>query len=133
VLTPGAAYRCVPQVYGISTEDMDSLTFGTPRLIRHLMAPVSQKQNAMEFDHALVCMLGSLTLLPMQGRLGLAAAACWAGQGGSSHCLVLRLACQAPCCAAALLLLLLPLEPLPPLQPVPLRLLPGSRCSRSWS
>lgn len=41
-------------VYGISTEDMDSLTFGTPRLIRHLMAPASQKTPAMEFDHALV-------------------------------------------------------------------------------
>lgn len=42
------------QVYGISTEDMDSLTFGTPRLIRHLMAPVAQKLDAMEFDHAKV-------------------------------------------------------------------------------
>lgn len=42
------------QVYGISTEDMDSLTFGTPRLIRHLMAPASQKLDAMEFDHAKV-------------------------------------------------------------------------------
>ncbi|KAI7845959.1 hypothetical protein COHA_000505 [Chlorella ohadii] len=41
-------------VYGISTEDMDSLTFGTPRLIRHLMAPASQKLDAMEFDHAKV-------------------------------------------------------------------------------
>ena len=43
-----------PQVYGISTEDMDSLTFGTPRLIRHLMTPASLKANAMEFDHELV-------------------------------------------------------------------------------
>ncbi|EFN50740.1 hypothetical protein CHLNCDRAFT_37697 [Chlorella variabilis] len=41
-------------VYGISTEDMDSLTFGTPKLIRHLMAPSSQKPLAMEFDHELV-------------------------------------------------------------------------------
>lgn len=41
-------------MYGISTEDMDSLTFGTPRLIRHLMAPASQKLDAMEFDHAKV-------------------------------------------------------------------------------
>lgn len=40
-------------VYGISTEDMDSLTFGTPKLIRHLMAPASQKQPAMEFDYQL--------------------------------------------------------------------------------
>ena len=41
-------------MYGISTEDMDSLTLGTPRLIRHLMAPASQKLDAMEFDHAKV-------------------------------------------------------------------------------
>lgn len=38
-------------VYGIATEDMDSLTFGTPRLIRHLMAPASQKVAVMEFDY----------------------------------------------------------------------------------
>ena len=50
--------RCLPaclpallQVYGISTEDMDSLTFGTPKLIRHLMAPASQKTPATEFDY----------------------------------------------------------------------------------
>lgn len=47
------------QVYGISTEDMDSLTFGTPRLIRHLMAPASQKLDAMEFDHAKVGQCGA--------------------------------------------------------------------------
>ena len=41
-------------VYGMSTEDMDSLTFGTPKLIRHLMAPASSKTDAMEFDHGLV-------------------------------------------------------------------------------
>jgi flap endonuclease-1 len=38
-------------VYGISTEDMDSLTFATPRLIRHLMAPASQKQAVTEFHY----------------------------------------------------------------------------------
>lgn len=38
-------------VYGISTEDMDSLTFATPKLIRHLMAPTSQKLPALEFDY----------------------------------------------------------------------------------
>ena len=50
------------QVYGISTEDMDSLTFACPRLIRHLMAPVSQKQPVMEYDYdkARVCALGTL-------------------------------------------------------------------------
>lgn len=41
-------------VYGIATEDMDSLTFGTPRLIRHLMAPVSQKVSVTEYDYSQV-------------------------------------------------------------------------------
>lgn len=41
-------------VYAISTEDMDSLTFATPKLVRHLMAPTSQKVAVMEFDHAKV-------------------------------------------------------------------------------
>jgi len=39
-------------VYAISTEDMDSLTFGTPVLLRHLMAPASQKTAVVEFDRA---------------------------------------------------------------------------------
>lgn len=38
-------------VYGIATEDMDALTFGTPRLIRHLMSPASTKQPVMEFEY----------------------------------------------------------------------------------
>lgn len=38
-------------VYAISTEDMDSLTFGTPRLLRHLMAPASQKTAVVEFEY----------------------------------------------------------------------------------
>jgi flap endonuclease-1 len=37
-------------VYGIATEDMDSLTFGCPVLLRHLMAPVSQKHSVVEFN-----------------------------------------------------------------------------------
>lgn len=41
-------------VYGIATEDMDSLTFGCPRLVRHLMAPASQKVSIMEFDYSKV-------------------------------------------------------------------------------
>ena len=41
-------------VYAISTEDMDSLTFATPKLVRHLMAPVSQKVAIAEFDHSKV-------------------------------------------------------------------------------
>ncbi|GAQ79478.1 putative DNA repair protein XPGC [Klebsormidium nitens] len=38
------------KVYGASTEDMDALTFGTPRLIRHLMEPAARKIPAMEFE-----------------------------------------------------------------------------------
>lgn len=37
-------------VFGIATEDMDALTFGTPRLIRHLMAAPSQNREIMEFE-----------------------------------------------------------------------------------
>lgn len=51
-------------VHGISTEDMDSLTFGTPRLIRHLMAPASQKSAVTEFEYAKV--LEELNLTPEQ-------------------------------------------------------------------
>ncbi|KAJ9525581.1 hypothetical protein QJQ45_003311 [Haematococcus lacustris] len=38
-------------VYGVATEDMDALTFGTPRLIRHLMQSSNQSQPIMEFDY----------------------------------------------------------------------------------
>lgn len=38
-------------VWAISTEDMDSLTFGTPRLLRQLMAPASQKVPVNQFDY----------------------------------------------------------------------------------
>lgn len=41
-------------VYAAATEDMDALTFGAPRLARHLMAPSSQKKDVMEFDLAQV-------------------------------------------------------------------------------
>ncbi|KAG2440013.1 hypothetical protein HXX76_004130 [Chlamydomonas incerta] len=37
-------------VYGLATEDMDALTFGAPRVIRHLMAPSSQNVPVQEFD-----------------------------------------------------------------------------------
>jgi flap endonuclease-1 len=38
-------------VYGVATDDMDALTFGTPRLIRHLMAPGNnQKLTIDEFN-----------------------------------------------------------------------------------
>uniref|UniRef100_A0A061R970 Flap endonuclease 1 n=1 Tax=Tetraselmis sp. GSL018 TaxID=582737 RepID=A0A061R970_9CHLO len=38
-------------VYGISSEDMDSLTFGCPRLIRYFMTPASLKQDCMEYSY----------------------------------------------------------------------------------
>ena len=41
-------------VYGISTEDMDSLTLGTPKLLRHLMTPAAQKVLVLEFDHDMI-------------------------------------------------------------------------------
>ena len=43
----------IPQaglVYAVATEDMDALTFGTPRLLRNLMASQSQNLNVSEFD-----------------------------------------------------------------------------------
>ncbi|KXZ46864.1 hypothetical protein GPECTOR_40g598 [Gonium pectorale] len=39
-------------VYGLATEDMDALTFGTPRVIRHLMASASQNLPVQEIDRA---------------------------------------------------------------------------------
>lgn len=38
------------QVYAVASEDMDSLTFGAPRFLRHLMDPSSRKIPVMEFD-----------------------------------------------------------------------------------
>ena len=59
------------QVYGIATEDMDSLTFGCPRLVRHLMAPASQKVSVMEFDYSKVRsrQSGSISTAPSARRL----------------------------------------------------------------
>lgn len=39
------------QVYAIATEDMDALTFATPRLIRHLCAAQSAKLPIEEYDY----------------------------------------------------------------------------------
>jgi len=39
-------------VYAAATEDMDSLTFGTPRVVRNLMAPASAKKDPTEYDLA---------------------------------------------------------------------------------
>lgn len=39
-------------VYAAATEDMDVLTFGTPRVVRNLMAPASQAKDPTEYDLA---------------------------------------------------------------------------------
>ncbi|KAH7437331.1 hypothetical protein KP509_05G066100 [Ceratopteris richardii] len=38
------------KVYAVASEDMDSLTFGTPKFLRHLMEPTSRKLPVVEFD-----------------------------------------------------------------------------------
>ncbi len=43
--------NALPQVFGVATEDMDALTFGTPRLIRNFMAPASAKVTVTEYDY----------------------------------------------------------------------------------
>ncbi|XP_048139925.1 flap endonuclease 1 isoform X1 [Rhodamnia argentea] len=40
------------KVYAVASEDMDSLTFGAPRFLRHLMDPSSRKVPVMEFEIA---------------------------------------------------------------------------------
>lgn len=50
-LTPYIPSLLIPKaglVYAVATEDMDALTFGTPRLVRHLMG--STKEAPVEFD-----------------------------------------------------------------------------------
>jgi len=37
-------------VYASATEDMDALTFGTPRLLRHLTSPASRKEPVLEVN-----------------------------------------------------------------------------------
>ena len=49
-------------VYAVATEDMDALTFGTPRLVRRLMAAPAKSKEVTEFDHA--TMLEELQLDP---------------------------------------------------------------------
>jgi len=56
-----AAMAAAGLVYGVATEDMDALTFGTPRLVRHLMAPASQNAEILEFDRAAVIEALALT------------------------------------------------------------------------
>lgn len=38
----------------MASEDMDSLTFGAPKFLRHLMDPSSKKVPVMEFEVAKV-------------------------------------------------------------------------------
>nr|GME09469.1 flap endonuclease 1 isoform X1 [Ipomoea batatas]GME19546.1 flap endonuclease 1 isoform X1 [Ipomoea batatas] len=40
----------VVEVYGVASEDMDSLTFGAPKFLRHLMDPSSKKIPVMEIE-----------------------------------------------------------------------------------
>ncbi|XVE89485.1 hypothetical protein DITRI_Ditri20bG0000700 [Diplodiscus trichospermus] len=44
----------VIEVYAVASEDMDSLTFGAPRFLRHLMGPSSRKVPVLEFEVAKV-------------------------------------------------------------------------------
>ncbi|CAA3020813.1 flap endonuclease 1 isoform X2 [Olea europaea subsp. europaea] len=45
-----AALCKADHVYAVASEDMDSLTFGAPRFLRHLMDPSSKKIPVMEFE-----------------------------------------------------------------------------------
>ncbi|KAL9427149.1 hypothetical protein AB3S75_033863 [Citrus x aurantiifolia] len=50
------------QVYAVASEDMDSLTFGAPRFLRHLMDPSSRKTPVMEFEVAKILEELNLTM-----------------------------------------------------------------------
>ncbi|KAB1199161.1 Flap endonuclease 1 [Morella rubra] len=50
------------KVYAVASEDMDSLTFGAPRFLRHLMDPSSRKVPVMEFEVAKILEELSLTM-----------------------------------------------------------------------
>ncbi|KAL6517850.1 Elongation of fatty acids protein 2 [Orobanche minor] len=50
------------KVYGVASEDMDSLTFGAPKFLRHLMDPSSKKIPVMEFEVAKVLEELNLTM-----------------------------------------------------------------------
>jgi len=47
----------------VASEDMDSLTFGAPKFLRHLMDPSSRKIPVMEFEVAKVCLSHTLFFL----------------------------------------------------------------------
>lgn len=46
----------------MASEDMDSLTFGAPRFLRHLMDPSSRKVPVMEFEVAKVLLVTLICL-----------------------------------------------------------------------
>eukprot|EP00218_Dolichomastix_sp_CCMP3274_P001498 CAMPEP_0170158780 /NCGR_PEP_ID=MMETSP0033_2-20121228/69098_1 /TAXON_ID=195969 /ORGANISM="Dolichomastix tenuilepis, Strain CCMP3274" /LENGTH=359 /DNA_ID=CAMNT_0010396235 /DNA_START=39 /DNA_END=1118 /DNA_ORIENTATION=+ len=52
------------KVYAVGSEDMDTLTFGAPKLARNLMAPSSQGRPILEYDYAAT--LQGLELEPTQ-------------------------------------------------------------------
>ncbi|KAK6915743.1 XPG, N-terminal [Dillenia turbinata] len=52
----------VIEVYSVASEDMDSLTFGAPRFLRHLMDPSSRKVPVMEFEVAKILEELNLTM-----------------------------------------------------------------------
>ena len=39
------------QVFATASEDMDALTFATPKLIRNLLSPVKRTVPAIEYDY----------------------------------------------------------------------------------
>jgi flap endonuclease-1 len=41
----------------VASEDVDSLTFGTPRLLRHFVDPTSKKIQIREFEISKACVL----------------------------------------------------------------------------
>ncbi|KAJ3669323.1 hypothetical protein LUZ60_011273 [Juncus effusus] len=45
-----AALSMNNKVYAVASEDMDTLTFGAPKFIRHLMEPTSKKVQIMEYE-----------------------------------------------------------------------------------
>ncbi|KAK4406806.1 Flap endonuclease 1-A [Sesamum angolense] len=45
-----AALCRADKVFAVASEDMDSLTFGAPRFLRHLMGPSSKKIPVLEFE-----------------------------------------------------------------------------------
>ncbi|XP_044480809.1 flap endonuclease 1-like isoform X2 [Mangifera indica] len=50
------------KVYAVASEDMDTLTFGAPRFLRHLMDPSSRKVPVIEFEVAKILEELNLTM-----------------------------------------------------------------------